>query len=321
MTVKNQTIPWIPNKPPSVGAIAYHDAVAKSSWHKENVEELIRIIKEKIKNNDIVVDFGAGTGSSAIYLLKHLKNIKLILVDNSASWLGYAYEILHLNKHVSFFLLEKKGNKYLKLDEVVGKNIADHIVSANTVHLIPNLLETFRGIHNTLKNNGTFTIQSGNIMKLTRKKGVLTIDDSINAVHDIALEIIRSESKFSKYKKSLEKRIYEQIHQRKFVFPAPRPVQHYLNVLKSAGFKKETATYRLIHVKYNDWLNFLRVRRLQAGILPEIGGKNATPQEEKDRDIIITKAALKLFTKIIEQNINANNKSFTAEWTYIHAKK
>ena len=39
----------------------------------------------------------------------------------------------------------------------------------------------------------------------------------------------------------------------------------------------------------------MRVRRLQAGILPEVGGKDATPQEERDRDDLITKAANILF--------------------------
>lgn len=320
-TVKNQSFSWIPNRPPSKGAKAYHDAVSNTSWHKENIQGLIKIIKNKIKANDVIVDFGAGTGSSAIYLLKYLKNIKLMLVDNSASWLGYAHKILSRIKNVTFILLVKKEDRYMKLDETLGKIKADHIVSANTVHLIPDLQNTFKGIYGALKNNGTFTIQSGNIIKPTKKRGILMIDDSINAVHDIALEIIRSDTKFSKYRKNLAKRISEQIFQRKFVFPVPRPVQHYLSMLKSAGFKNEKVTYKLIKVKFNDWLKFLRVRRLQAGILPEIGGKDATIQEERDRDIIITRAALKLFKKLIEQNTHSNTKLFTAEWTYIHAKK
>lgn len=313
--------PWTPNRPPSRGATAYHDAVVNTSWHKENIQELIEIIKKKIKKNDMVVDFGAGTGSSAIYLLKYLKNIELLLVDNSPSWLGKAHKILHPNKRVAFLLLEKKKNGYMQLNGVIGKNATDHVVSANTVHLIPDLLETFKGIYTALKTNGTFTIQSGNILKITREKGILMIDDSINAVHDTALEIIRSNPKFSKYKKTLDKRIRDQVTQRKLIFPPPRPVKYYLGILKSAGFKNETVIYKRIKVKYCDWLNFLKVRRLQAGILPEIGGKDPTPQEEKDRNIIITKAALELFKKLKGQNPLVNARTFTAEWTYIQVEK
>lgn len=124
---------WSPDRPPSKGATAYHNAVAYISWHKDNINALIKIIKDKIKKDDVVVDIGAGTGSSAIYLLKYSKLIpKLLLVDNSPSWLGKAYELLHENKNVQFFLLGKEKNLYITLDQAIGKNTANHVVSANT---------------------------------------------------------------------------------------------------------------------------------------------------------------------------------------------
>ena len=313
---------WLPNKPASRGATAYHNAVVNTSWHKENIKELIKIIKEKIKADDIVVDFGTGTGTSAIYLLRNLApNFKLLLVDNSPSWLTYAYEILHKNKNVSFFLLGKKVNRYMTLDETIGKNCADHVVSANTVHLILNIKEAFKGIYNALKNSGTFTFQSGNIVPTSKKRGILMIDDSINNIHDIALDTIRIDSAFSKYKNGLDKRIKEQDHQRKFVFPSPRPIEYYLEILKSVGFKNHKVTCKHIKVNYDDWLNFVRVRRLQAGILPEIGGKDASTKEEKDRDTIITKASHEFFRKLKKQNSQASARSFTAEWIYVYAEK
>ena len=313
---------WIPKRPPSKGATAYHNAVVNTSWHKENVKELINLIQEKIKPHDRIVDFGAGTGSSAMYLLKYLKpTSKLLLVDNSPSWLTKAYNLLHLNKRVQFFLLEKKGDDYMTLDELIGKTTASHIVSANTIHLIPNIEKVFRDIYSVLKNNGTFTFQSGNIIQPNKENGILTIDDSINAVHDIALEIIRTNRAFRKYKKGLDRRIEEQNHQRKFVFPAPRPVKFYLDALKSVGFKNESITRKRIKVKYKDWLNFLKVRRLQAGILPEVGGKDASEIEEKDRDTIITQASLMLFKRLKVKNPLSNARSFTAEWIYVYAEK
>lgn len=313
---------WNPDRPPSKGATAYHNAVAYTSWHKDNINALIKIIKDKIKKNDVVVDFGAGTGSSAIYLLKYLKPIpKLLLVDNSPSWLGYAYEILHLKKNVEFFLLEKKKDRYMILNEVVGKNTINHVICANTAHLIPNIPEAFKGIYASLKDRGTFTFQSGNIIKTSKEEGILMIDDSINEVHDMGLKIIQTDDRFRTYRKNLDKRINEQIHQRKFVFPTPRPIEYYLDALKSVGFKNEKVSYERIKVSYKNWLNFLRVRRLQAGILPEVGGKDPTEQEEKDRDAIIVKSSNELFKKLKKENPHANSNSFTAEWTYVYAEK
>lgn len=313
---------WQPTRPASIGATAYHDAVVNTSWHKENINELIKIIGKKIKIDDVVVDFGAGTGTSAVYLLKHLKaHARLLLVDNSPSWLTYAYEILHLNKNIAFFLLEKKEDRYATLDEVIGKNTAHHVVSANTVHLIPNIKEAFNDIYTALKNRGTFTVQSGNIIRPKREDGILMIDDSVNEVHDIALKIIRADSKFKKYKNDLDRRIEQEKQQRKLIFPDPRPIEYYLKILKSASFTNEKVSHKRIKVKYRDWLDFLRVKRLQAGVLPEIGGKDATPQEIQDRDTLITKAALQLFKKLKTQNPFANDISFTAEWIYVQAEK
>ena len=313
---------WRPTRPPSRGATAYHSAVVNASWHKENINELIKIIRKKIMGDNIAVDFGAGTGTSSIYLLKYLKtNFKLLLADNSPSWLTHAYEILHKNKRASFFLLGKKKDRYVTLDELFGKNTVDHVVSANTIHLIPNMRETFSGIYNTLKNHGSFTFQSGNIIPSRKMNGILMIDDSIDQIHDTALKIIQTDNVFNRYKKNLDKRILQENHQRNFVFPSPRPIEFYLKILKSVGFKNPKVSYKQIKVKYKDWLKFLRVRRLQAGILPEVGGKDPSEQEEKDRDIIITKASLEFFRKLKKQNPKASVRSFTAQWTYVSAEK
>mgnify|MGYP001616462349 CR=1 FL=1 len=313
---------WSPDRPTSRGATAYHDAVVHASWHKENINELIEIVKEKIKPNDIVIDFGAGTGASTVYLLQSLKpTYSVILMDNSASWLGKAYETLHNHKNVAFYMLGKKGNGFMTPNDVLGKNAVDHVISANTVHLIPHIEDTFRGIYAVLKRGGSFSFQSGNILRKDKENGVLMIDDTVKEIHDIALEIIRTHKTFGRYAQDLDARIVAQADQRKVVFPDPRLVEYYVKMLKSVDFKNITVTYKKIKVKYDDWMNFVRVRRLQAGILPEVGGKDATPQEERDRDDLITKAANILFKKLKTQNPLANGQSFIAEWVYVQAKK
>lgn len=315
-------ISWKPNKPASSGAQAYHAAVINASWHIDNIYEMIRLIKKTIKTDDVVVDFGAGTGSSAVYLLRNItQKILLFLVDNSPSWLGHAYSLFHTNPNVICLLLERNQERYKTLDEIIGKDTADHVIAANTVHLIPNIPEAFAGIYRSLKPGGIFTFQSGNIKREDRKKDLLMIDDSVHRVHDFAISIINTDKKYTHYKKEIATKLQEGLSQRKFVFPDPRSIEYYLDALRKNKFRNIHSSYKQIKVTYIDWLSFLRVRRLQAGILPEIGGKEPTPEEERDRDEIITHASHMFFDKLKEENPLADSNSFTTEWVYVQAQK
>ncbi|MBI2656235.1 methyltransferase domain-containing protein [Candidatus Woesearchaeota archaeon] len=320
--VSAQLKPWRPDRPTSKGATAFHEAVVDSSWLKDAIYELYKIVRSKIHKGDVVVDFGAGTGSSAILLMKHLKRqINLWLVDNSQSWLGKAYELLHNFPNVEYFILEKNDNTYATLAETVGSGVVDHVISANTVHLIPDIKEVFTGIALALKKNGTFTFQTANLLRGGRPEGALMIDDTVKSVHDIALDIVRTDQNFAQYLGGLGEKVHSEEPQRKFVFPNPRYIEAYLDALDESGFEYEKPVCILVKIKYKDWLNFLRVKRLQAGILPEIGGRDPSPKEEEDRDKLITIAAQKLFKDLEEKNQLADDKSFTVESVYILAKK
>ncbi len=313
---------WKPDRPVSKGATAYHEAVFNAEYYTTVLDELMKIISPKVKEGQVVVDFGAGTGVSALRLLGHLKvNANIWLVDNSAAWLGKAYEVLGSNQNIKCFLLEKKKTGYSTLAETVGKKIADHVISANTVHLIPDIEETFKGVAYSLKDNGTFTFQSGNITREHRPEGALMVDDTVRRVHDIALDIVRTDARFAAYAVDIDERIKMSEPQRKFVFPNPRPIDVYLEALKKAGFRHQEPHFMLFKVKYSDWLKFLRVRRLQAGILPEIGGNDPSPKEESDRDLLITLATNRLFKELQTQNPLADNECFTLEIVYVAARK
>ena len=313
---------WHPDRPVSKGATAYHDAVVDSSWLKDILFELSKIVKPSIKDNDVIVDFGAGTGTSALHLMKNLdKKVKLWLVDNSPSWLAKAYELLNGVADARYFVLEKKEDRYATLAETIGENIADHVISANTVHLIPDIEETFKGISLALKKHGTFTFQTGNFLRKNRPEGALMIDDTVQTVHDIAINIIKKDSRYKSYRHQLDEKISSMASQRKLVFRDPRPIEFYLNSLQSSGFKASEPQFIPVRIKYDDWLNFLRVKRLQAGILPEFGGKEPTPEEEKVRDDLITQGALQLFDDLRKNNPLADNECFLIECVYVLSKK
>lgn len=314
---------WSPDREVSNGAKSYHDSVANTRWHKSNINGLIKIIQKINPRKKLVVDFGAGTGSSAIYILKKIKSIStLLLIDNSPSWLTNAYQLLHKDKRVKFQLLSKNLQKeYKTLDDIIGTDKADLVICANTVHLIPDIERVFKGIYRSLKPGGFFIFQSGNIESTRRKKEILLIDSTINKIHDIAINTIKSEPKYKEYKKNLIAKIENSKTQRKFIFPEPRNEDLYYQSLLSLGFNNIKKTYIPIKVSYSDWLNFVRVRRLQAGILPEIGGINPNPKEEIDRNEIIEQSATNYFEQLKKENNFANNKSFTAHWTYFYCQK
>ncbi len=333
---KHKLISWKPDKSPSKGAIAYHEAVSNSNYYIAILDEIVKIVAPKIKKGDVVVDFGAGTGVSSMRLLDHLDvEIELWLVDNSPAWLGKAYEVLNNDKkikhRIKFFIMEKTEKldsrdskahvNYATLSDTIGTNIVDHVFSANTLHLVPNLEETFKGIASALKDYGTFTFQSVNINLENIPYGALLIDDTVKRVHDIAIEIVRRDQRFECYRDGLDERINMTETQKKFVFPNPRNADVYLSSLKSAGFIYEKPYYKLFKVKYSDWLNFLRVRRLQAGILPEIGGNEPSSKEESDRDTLITLATKRLFDELRSKNPLADEEGFIIGVVYVTSKK
>ncbi len=309
---------WNPDRPTSKGATAFHDAVVDASWLRDCVDQLIKYANPKIKENDVVVDFGAGTGTSSARILKKFRNkISLWLVDNSSAWLGKAYEYLHSKPNVNFFILEKKNNDYSTLSETIGKESVNQVLSSNTVHLIPNLKYTFKGVFDSLKSNGFFIFNSGNIERKGKPKGALMLDSTVYRVHDIAIGLIKKLPKFKKYREGLDKQIKASLPQRKFIFPYPRDIQEYVSALKAAGFKQVKTYYSCFKVKYSDYLDFLRVKRLQAGMLPEVGGTEPTPDEIRDRDELITKASLQLFDELKKNNPLADDKSWQCEWAYV----
>ena len=86
-------------------------------WHRDATEPLIDLAINEIKNGDIIVDYGSGTGGSAIELVKRLDSLgidfKLILVDPLESWFSNAYNLLNDRPNIFFCKSYGKNSKGL----------------------------------------------------------------------------------------------------------------------------------------------------------------------------------------------------------------
>ena len=92
---------------------AYHRALyingdigRPANWHRESAERLVQLAIPHIKDGSLVVDYGSGTGGSAIELLKEVENrgmeINLVLIDPLVSWFSKARDLLKGRPNVHF---------------------------------------------------------------------------------------------------------------------------------------------------------------------------------------------------------------------------
>lgn len=313
---------WKPKKKGSDGARMYHNAVIKAEWNLDNLEILAQIFDRLDKEKKVIIDFGAGTGASSVYLKEHIKSTsELCLVDNSPSWLTVAYELLGECENVKFHIIGKQGEDYETLSDVIGNKVADVVVSANTFHLILDINSAISGIYDALRPEGYFLFQSGNIIREDRNEDLLMIDSTIEEIHTIAIDIIKNEDQFKEYRQDIDEQISQELGQRKMIFPTPRPISQYISAMEGVGFKNIDVTYKKIYVKYEEWKIFLGVNRIQAGILPEVGGRFPTDKELEDRITIIKLAVDKYFKELSNHNSLADENGFMAEWVYLQGEK
>ena len=299
---------------------AYHRALYHSgdinqptNWHKESIEPLIEEAMENISEGSLVVDYGTGTGGSAIELLKKLDEIgvtiDLVLIDPLVSWFAKAREILGDREGVQFELSISEDEAgqiiFRRLEEMLRGRKADVIISSSTLHLVPakamnDLADQFA---NSLSDDGVLIWDSGDLESDFRPTNSSLLHDPYRAVREILrdnsqrVEILSrlSNEESNKSEKRLDR-----------IFPLPFPVEIIIDSMRDAGFTTQISE-KVVEFENYDAERFVLVPRLAEIAAPLIKGK------QRDDEI---KKALKVALSRIADNGRGTDSSYRSHWIY-----
>ena len=299
---------------------AYHRALyptgstdVLAGWHEESIIPLVEKAAEFIKTGDIVVDYGSGSGGSAVELLKLLesqnKNIKLVLIDPLPSWFNKAWDLLHFREDVFFRLssyTDLNGKfKIRTLEEMLESEKVDYIISASTLHLIPPKVypKLFTEFHDSLKPEGMFFWNSGDIERDDRPKNTVFLHDPYRRVRDLIADD-KTYRKKVKQMSEKEAQTTEAVASR--IFPPPPTLNVLKDALTATGFVGEI-DFKVVTMNREDARRFITVPRLT-----EIGG---AIKEIEEREKLILRN-LEIALDEMKKKGQANDSGYRTFWTY-----
>lgn len=311
--------PWVDTQIEDL-ALNY-DTVENHGWYS-NLDYTVKEIGVFARKGDILIDYSGGTGILAKRLLDRFgsKDVGIIIVDSSPKFLRLALEKFKNEPRMSFrhirFIKEEK--RLERVDEILGTEIlkrgVDGVISTNAIHLYFNLATTLRAWHSVLRPWGRVFIQSGNIKNPEIPDDEWIIDETVEVIHVKAMDIVKSHDSFQQYSAVLDDAEYMSSHDtlRKKYFLPVRPLEYYLDALRTEGFEVTTVRHQRIPARVTEWYDFLSV--YHEGVLGWVGGaerivgKSASEEVIGDRLAILRLAMEKVFNNAFE---------FGASWTYI----
>ena len=299
---------------------AYHRALypsgdvgAPSSWHRESVGPLIDLALPHITHGSVIVDYGTGTGASAIELLKKLDDeeirVDMILVDPLVSWFSKAWDLLGDRDDVHFelsILTDADGNaSFRDLREILGGRKADVIISSSTLHLVParamgGLAEQFA---ESLTEGGVLVWDSGDLESGFRPGDSALLHDPYRRVREIlrtdaqreSLLAMMSDEDRNKSEKRLDR-----------IFPLPFSIEVITDALGGAGFSTEISE-KVVRFSNDDAERFVLVPRLAEIAAPLLKGL-----EREDA----IKGALKVSLEELANQGKADGLAYRSHWIY-----
>ncbi len=301
-----------------------YDTVENHGWY-ENLEPTIEQVLASLSDGDIVVDYSGGTGIFADRLLRRIGDscIGIVIVDASAKFLRLALEKLRHDERVGFRLIRYlRPRKRLEfVDEVLPRSLLgrgmDALVSTNAIHLYYDLPDTLRSWVRILRAGARVFIQSGNIRNPNARPGEWIIDETIEAIHRTAVEIVARESRWVGYRDVLRDpgmmKVYGDLRH-KYFLPV-RDLEYYLGALGESGFTVRSVSNATIPAPVNEWYDFVSI--YHEGVLGWVGGaeklEGRAPSDEAIRDRLD-------LLRIAMDRVFGGRRTFDCCWTYIECE-
>ena len=299
---------------------AYHRALYHNGdlnhpadWHRESVKHLIDLTLPHIHEGALVVDYGSGTGGSAIELLKVLDerdiSIELVLMDPLISWFGKARELLGHRDDVHFelsILTDDSGNTvFRELGDVLSGRKADVIISSSTLHLIPisALGDLARQFSECLSPNGVFVWDSGDVECDFRPKDTALLHDPYRAVRKLLRDDDSRQAMLAEMAEEDAIRAERRVDR---IFPVPFSVDAILDPLTEAGFTNEV-TDHVVEFSNEDAERFILVPRLAEIAAPLMQGK---VRDDSIREV------LSIALSDMRKSGCASTDSYRSHWVY-----
>ncbi len=206
-------------------ASVFDDMLNRSvPFYKENLKLQIEILKEFLKENDLVIDLGSSTGTFLIELAKK-KPLKLIGIDNSEAMINRAKQKAKaFGVKIDFLQEDFLDFSFPKSNSIVANYTIQFVRPLKREKLI-------KKIYSSLKRNGIF-LMSEKLITENKKLNKIMIDIYYN---------YKKEKGYSEFEIAQKREALENVL-------IPYSMQENIEMLKNTGFKDIEVIFR--------WNNF-----------------------------------------------------------------
>jgi ubiquinone/menaquinone biosynthesis C-methylase UbiE len=300
-----------------------YDTVENHGWYR-NLDPTVEDLARYLTGGQILVDYSGGTG----ILLDRLKlrifdrQFGVLIADSSPKFLRVALDKFEDDDRVAFRCLRwlKEEKRLELLEEVLGPELlarkADALASTNAIHLYMDLPGTLASWARVLRSGGRVFVQSGNIRNPSAKPSEWVLDETVWAIHEVAVGLVRNDARYAAYRPALddEARMRAYVAYRDRVFLPVRPLDYYVGCLEEAGFVVEDVTARGIEARVDDWFEFLSA--YHEAVLGWVGGSSKVERGAADDAAVRDRLAL---IRHAMDTLFGGRASFRCCWTYINA--
>lgn len=302
-----------------------YDTVENHGWYS-NLDRSVEQLAEALGPDAILLDYSGGTGILAAKLLQRMGDQAphILIVDSSPRFLRLALEKFRDEPRLAFRLIRYiKAEKRLQLlgellDDSIKARGVEAIASTNAIHLYYDLPDTLAAWRETLAPGGQVFVQSGNIANPEQTAEEWIIDDTVHAIHEAAMALVRQDDRWERYRGVLddgEKMARYDGLRNKFFLPV-RPLSFYTEALEAAGFADLRLSSRRIEARVDDWYDFLSA--YHEGVLGWVGGSRRVEGREPSETEVTDRLAL---IRSAMGRIFQGKALFPCRWTYLQARR